>query len=104
MNESNKNFTFNNSNLSFKDFLEKIQEESGIPMEEFPKYKIMCPILDLHTYYLIKKNGNVTYTLAKRTEEELKDQSYSIELNSINENIVKIQTELNEFYVNTNIA
>ena len=104
MNESNKNFTINNAELSFKDFLEKIQEESGIPMEEFPKYKIMCPVLDLHTYYLIKKNCNVTYTLAKRTEEELKDQSYMIELKSINENLVEIQTELNEFYAKTNIT
>ena len=100
--ESNKNFTINNCELSFKEFLEKIQEESGIPKEEFPKYKIMCPILDLHTYYLIKKNGNVTYTLEKRTEEELKDQSYSVELNSIEENLVTIITELNEFYAKTN--
>ena len=102
MNESNKNFTINNCELSFKEFLEKIQEESGIPKEEFPKYKIMCPVLDLHTYYLIKKNGNVTYTLEKRTEEELKDKSYSIELNSIEENLVRIITELNEFYAKTN--
>jgi len=102
MNESNKNFTINNCELSFKEFLEKIQEESGIPKEEFPKYKIMCPVLDLHTYYLIKKNGNVTYTLEKRTEEELKDKSYSIELNCIEENLVRIITELNEFYAKTN--
>ena len=102
--KDNSSITLNNSQLSFKEFLEKIKEQSGLSEEEFLQHKIMFPILDQQTYYLIKKNENITYKLEKRTEEELKNNSYLIELNKIEENLVEIDTKLNEFYAKTNIT
>ena len=91
------------SRLSFKRFLEIIRDESGLTQEEFLKHKIMIPVLDLKTFEKIKYNKHLSFVLEKRTEEELKDQNYEKELKKIEENLIQIETELNEFYAKTNI-
>jgi hypothetical protein len=135
-------FTINNSKISFKEFLEKILQESGLSKEEFCKHKIvlqipdieiynlvknnpriyfsvpmeiktnedlekskvMLPILNSSVYYITRKNENFTYILEKRTEEEMSDQNYRQTLDKIDENLVNIDVELNEFYSTTNIT
>jgi len=135
-------FTINNSKISFKEFLEKILQESGLSKEEFCKHKIvlqipdieiynlvknnpriyfsvpmeiktnedlekskvMLPILNSSVYYITRKNENFTYILEKRREEEMSDQNYRQTLDKIDENLVNIDVELNEFYSTTNIT
>ena len=135
-------FTINNSKISFKEFLGKILQESGLSKEEFCKHKIvlqipdieiynlvknnpriyfsvpmeiktnedlekskvMLPILNSSVYYITRKNENFTYILEKRTEEEMSDQNYRQTLDKIDENLVNIDVELNEFYSTTNIT
>ena len=98
-----KNLEINPFNLSFKQFLEVAREKSGLSQEEFLKNKIMLPITDLKTYNILKNSKNLSFILEKRTNEELKDQTYLKELNKIDPNLVQVETELNEYYAKTNI-
>ena len=135
-------FTLNTVELSFKEFLEKIHQESNLTKEEFYKHKIvliisdmeiynlvknspliyysnpmeiktkedlqksnaMLPILNPNLFYITRKNADFTYILAKRTEQELNEQIYKETLEKIDENLVNIDAELNEFYSKTNIT
>ena len=135
-------FVLNTVELSFKEFLEKILQESGLTKDEFYKHKIVLIIPDLETYNLVKnsplihylnpmeiktnedlqkskamlpllnpnlfyitrKNSDMTYILVKRTEQELNEQIYKETLEKIDENLVNIDAELNEFYSKTNIT
>ena len=98
-----KNLEINPFNLSFKQFLEVAREKSGLSQEEFLKNKIMLPITDLKTYNILKNYKNLSFVLEKRTNEELKEQTYLKELNKIDPNLVQVETELNEYYAKTNI-
>ena len=135
-------FVLNTVELSFKEFLEKILQESGLTKDEFYKHKIVLIIPDLETYNLVKnsplihylnpmeiktnedlqkskamlpllnpnlfyitrKNSDMTYILIKRTEQELNEQIYKETLEKIDENLVNIDAELNEFYSKTEIT
>ena len=135
-------FVINISEISFKEFLEQIFQESGLSKEEFYKHKIvlqipdmeiynlvknnpriyysnpmkinsnedlknsnaMLPILDSSTFYITRKNADFTFILEKRTEKEMNDQIYKQTLEKIDENLVNIDAELNEFYSKTNIT
>lgn len=90
--------------LTFKQFLEQVRDESGLSQEDFLNYKIMLPILDLRTFNILKNYSNLSFVLEKRTEEELKDEAYSKELDRIDPNTVNMETELNEFCAKTNIT
>ena len=85
-----KNLEINPFNLSFKQFLEVAREKSGLSQEEFLKNKIMLPITDLKTYNILKNYKNLSFVLEKRTNEELKDQTYLKELKDINKKIAII--------------
>ena len=98
-----KNLNVSPFQLSFKDFLEKIIDESGLSEKELINYKIMLPILDKKTFNILKNYENLPFVLEKRTNDELNDQTYLNELNKIDLNLVQIETELNEFYAKTNI-
>ena len=135
-------FVINISEISFKEFLEQIYQESGLSKEEFYKHKIvlqipdmeiynlvknnpriyysnpmeinsnedlknsnaMLPILDSSTFYITRKNADFTFILEKRTEKEMNDQIYKQTLEKIDENLLNIDAELNEFYSKTNIT
>ena len=132
----------NTIELSFKEFLETIQEQSGLTKDEFYKNKIvfiipnleiynlvkknpkiyylnpikietnddlqkskaMLPILDSDIYCITRKKADFTYFLVKRTKEELNDENYRRTLEQMDENLVNIDAELNEFYSKTNIT
>ena len=98
-----KNLNVSPFQLSFKDFLEKIIDESGLSEKELINYKIMLPILDKKTFNILKNYENLPFVLEKRTNDELNDQTYLNELNKIDLNLVQIETELNEFYAKTNV-
>ena len=72
--------------------------------EDLQKCKVMLPILDSNVYYVTRKNANLTFLLEKRNEEELKDLNYRLTLDKIEENEVKIDAELNEFYAKTEVT
>ena len=72
--------------------------------EDLQKTKVMLPIFDSSVFYTIKQNKNLTYILEKRNEKELEAQNYSLTLDKIDENLVKIDAELNEFYAKTNVT
>ena len=135
-------FVLNTVELSFKEFLETIQEQSGLTKDEFYMHKIvliipdletynlvknnpiiyysnpmeiktnedlqksqvMLPILDSSIYYITRKNADFTYILVKRTDEELNNKNYEKTLEKIDENLVNINAELNEFYSKTEIT
>ena len=135
-------FVINISEISFKEFLEQIYQESGLSKEEFYKHKIvlqipdmeiynlvknnpriyysnpmkinsnedlknsnvMLPILDSSIFYITRKNADFTFKLEKRTEKEMEDQTYKQTIEKIDENLVNIDAELNEFYSKTNIT
>ena len=135
-------FVINNSEISFKEFLSKIHQQSGLSKNDFYKHKIilqipdmeiynliknnpkiyfsnpiyiktnedlkksnaMLPILDSNVYYETRKNADFTYILEKRTEQELDDLTYRQTLDEVDENLVNIDAELNEFYSKTNIT
>ena len=99
-----KTFKINNNELSFKQFLEKICQESGLSKEEFYKCKVMLPIFNPYVYNAIRKNSTLKYTLEKRTEKELEDQNYRQTFDNIDEKTVKIEAEINEFYAKTNVT
>ena len=103
MEEAPKKLEINPKNLNFKDFLENIRDNSGLSTEDFLKYKITIPINDLETFKKLKNIKNLSLELEKRTEEELKDDTYLKELNKIDLNLITINSELNEFYAKTNI-
>ena len=103
MDEKPYSLEINPSSLNFKEFLEQIRDNSGLSTENFLKYKITLPINDLNTFKMIKNCPNLTLELEKRTEEELKDETYLKELNKIDPKLITIKTELNEFYAKTNI-
>ncbi len=71
--------------------------------EDLQKSKVMLPIFDSNVFYVIRKNITLIFLLEKRDEKELEDQSYKITLEKIEENLVKINVELNEFYAKTEI-
>jgi len=134
--------SININQLSFKQFLEKIMQESGFSKDELYKHKIvlqipdletynlvknnprisysqpieiktnedlqksrvMLPIFDSNVFYVIRKNANLTFNLEKRNEEELEDQNYRLTFDKIEENLVKIDAELNEFYAKTEVS
>ena len=91
------------SKLSFKQFLEKIKDDSGLSQEDFLKYRITIPINDLETFKKFKNCAYMKIELEKRTEEQLKDETYLKELNKIDTSLILINSELNEFYAKTNI-
>ena len=103
MSETSKSLKISPFQLSFKEFLERIGEESGLSEEELLKYKIMLPILDYNTFKILKNYKNLSFILEKRKNEELEDKTYLNELNKIDPNLVEIETELNEFYAKTNV-
>ena len=103
MEEPPKKLEINTKNLNFKEFLENIRDNSGLTTEDFLKYKITIPINDLETFKKLKNIKNLSLELEKRTEEELKDDTYLKELNKIDLNLITINSELNEFYAKTNI-
>ena len=92
------------SKLSFKQFLEKIKDDSGLSQEDFLKYRITIPINDLETFKKFKNCAYMKIELEKRTEEQLKDETYLKELNKIDPSLILINSELNEFYAKTNIT
>ena len=49
-------FVINISEISFKEFLEQIFQESGLSKEEFYKHKIVLQIPDMEIYKLVKNN------------------------------------------------
>ena len=102
--EQKKLEILNPSKLSFKQFLEKIRDDSGLSQEDFLKYKITIPINDLDTFNTLKNLENMKITLEKRTFEELKDETYLKELNKIDPCLIVINSELNEFYSQTKIT
>ena len=53
---------------------------------------------------MLKNCSNMKVELEKRTEEELKDETYLKELNKIDPCLILINSELNEFYAKTNIT
>ena len=48
--------------LSFKQFLEKVIQESGFSKNELYKHKIVLQIPDLEIYNLVKNNPRISYT------------------------------------------
>ena len=72
--------------------------------EDLQKCKVMLPILDSNVYYVTRKNIDLTFILEKRNEEELQDQNYRRAFDKIEENEVKIDAELNEFYAKTEVT
>ena len=72
--------------------------------EDLQKIKVMLPIFNSSVYYTIKKDADLTYIFEKRNEEELEDLNYIQTLDKIDENLVKIDAELNEFYAKTNVT
>ena len=72
--------------------------------EDLQKCKVMLPILDSNVYYVTRKNADLTFILEKRNEEELQDQNYRRTFDKIEENEVKIDAELNEFYAKTEVT
>ena len=104
MEELPKKLEINTRNLNFKEFLEKIRDNSGLTTEDFLKYKISVPINDLETFKKLKNFNNLSFELEKRTPEELKDNTYLKELNKIELDLITINSELNEFYAKTNIV
>ena len=104
MEEPPKKLEINTRNLNFKEFLEKIRDNSGLTTEDFLKYKISVPINDLETFKKLKNFNNLSLELEKRTPEELKDDTYLKELNKIELDLITINSELNEFYAKTNIV
>ena len=64
----------------------------------------MLPIFDSNVFYVIRKNANLTFNLEKRNEKELEDQNYKLTFDKIEENLVKINAELNEFYSKTEVT
>ena len=56
-------FTINNSKISFKEFLEKILQESGLSKEEFCKHKIVLQIPDIEIYNLVKNNPRIYFSI-----------------------------------------
>ena len=104
MEQQKTNLEISPSQLSFKQFLEKVRDDSGLSQEDFLKYKITIPIKDLTTFNIIKNLPKINIEIEKRTEAELKDQSYLNELKKIDPSIILINTELNEFYAKTIIT
>ena len=104
MEQEPKNLEINPFQLTFKQFLEKIRDESGLSQEDFLKYRITIPINDFKTFNILKNIQDINIKLEKRTEEELKDETYLKELNKIDPSLILINTELNEFYAKTNIT
>ena len=92
------------SKLSFKQFLEKIRDDSGLSQEDFLKYKITIPINNFKSFNTHKYCSFMNVELEKRTSEELKDETYLKELNKIDPSLISINSELNEFYSKTNIT
>ena len=92
------NLVKNNPRIYFSQSLEIKTEE------DLEKSKAMLPIFDSSTYYVTRKNANLIYNLEKRTEKELEDQNYRLTLDKIEENVVKIKAELNEFYSKTEVT
>ena len=72
--------------------------------EDLKKSNAMLPILYSNVYYVTRKNADFTYILEKRTEQELDDLTYRQILDEVDENLVNIDAELNEFYSKTNIT
>ena len=72
--------------------------------KDLQKCKVMLPILDSNVYYVTRKNANLTFLLEKRNEKELQDQNYRQTFDKIDENEVKIEAELNEFYARTEVT
>ena len=103
MQEKPEKINITPGSLNFKEFLEQVRDDSGLSTEDFLKHKITLPINDLNTFQMIKNIPNLSLELEKRTEEELKDETYSKELNKIDPKLITIKTELNEFYAKTNI-
>ena len=64
----------------------------------------MLPIFDSNIFYVIRKNANLTFNLEKRNEKELEYQNYKLTFDKIEENLVKINAELNEFYSKTEVT
>ena len=102
--QQNKKYEINPKQLSFKQFLEKIRDDSGLSQEDFLKYKITLPINNFNAFNMLKQFENVSLELEKRTEKELKDDTYLKELNRIDPNLISLKTELNEFYAKTSIT
>ena len=102
--QPNKKYEINPKQLSFKQFLEKIRDDSGLSQEDFLKYKITLPINNFNAFNMLKQFENVSLELEKRTEKELKDDTYLKELNRIDPNLISLKTELNEFYAKTSIT
>ena len=103
MEEKSKKIKITPISLNFKEFLEKIRDDSGLSTEDFLKYKITLPINDFNTFNMLKNIPDLSLELEKRTVEELKDDTYLRELNKIDPKLITIKTELNEFYAKTNI-
>ena len=104
MQEEQKKLEINPNQLSFKQFLEKIRDDSGLSKEDFLNYKITIPIKNFKDFNMIKNIPNLTVELEKRTEQELKDETYLKEMNKIDPSLILINTELNEFYAKTLIT
>ena len=72
--------------------------------EDLQKSKVMLPILDSSVFNIIRKNTNMTFILEKMKEKESECQNYKLTLDKIEENVVKIDVELNEFYAKTEVT
>ena len=92
------NLVKNNPRISFSQPMEIKTNE------DLQKYRVMLPIFDSNVFYVIRKNANLTFNLEKRNEEELEDQNYKLTFDKIEENLVKIDAELNEFYAKTEVT
>ena len=67
-------FVLNTVELSFKEFLEKIHQESNLTKDEFYKHKIVFIIPDIEIYNLIKNSPFIYYSnpIEIKTKEDLK--------------------------------
>ena len=66
-------FVLNTVELSFKEFLEKIHQESNLIKEEFYKHKIVLIISDMEIYNLVKNSPLIYYSnpMEIKTKEDL---------------------------------
>ena len=55
-------FVINNSEISFKEFLSKIFQQSGLSKNDFYKHKIILQIPDMEIYNLIKNNPKIYFS------------------------------------------